>query len=200
MRQDDIIHRPADYLTELSRRVLALNAENAYTKLVVAERAASDAITTMLSSAEPTALVSAKVVDIEAAKGLLAGLYLWHDHLAQSHTISQSIPTPTGSLWHAIMHRREGDFSNSKYWYARCTNHPCSQFLAAQVAQLIASLPADKQLLRLTQAGWNPNAFVDFVEQLHDRPSDPKYSLAVELQKMEWRCLFDWSVRQSIGR
>ena len=47
----------------------------------------------------------------------LAGVWLLHDYLDESHTISQRIDTPSGSFWHGIMHRREGDFSNAKYWF-----------------------------------------------------------------------------------
>src|SRR4051794_18122244 len=55
---------------------------------------------------------------------LAAGLWLYVDDLERSHTISQSIGDTTGSYWHGIMHRREGDFSNSHYWMRRATGHP----------------------------------------------------------------------------
>src|SRR2546426_5983164 len=47
---------------------------------------------------------------------LAAGLWLYVDNLERSHTVSQGIETSTGSFWHGIMHRREGDFSNSHHW------------------------------------------------------------------------------------
>jgi hypothetical protein len=47
----------------------------------------------------------------------LAGLLLLVGDLDGSHQISQSSESAEGSLWHGIMHRREGDFGNSKYWY-----------------------------------------------------------------------------------
>lgn len=50
---------------------------------------------------------------------LQAGLWLYVDDLERSHTISQNIHTPAGSYWHGIMHRREGDFWNSKYWFRK---------------------------------------------------------------------------------
>src|SRR4028119_687385 len=53
-----------------------------------------------------------------------AGLLLLNDDLHASHEISQHIETPTGSYWHAIMHRREGDAFNSKYWWKRVGEHP----------------------------------------------------------------------------
>ena len=44
----------------------------------------------------------------------MSGLWLLAGDLDRSHTISQSIGSAEGSFWHAIMHRREGDFGNSK--------------------------------------------------------------------------------------
>src|SRR4051812_3108738 len=56
-----------------------------------------------------------EIVDQDMAQACLAGLWLLYDHLDESHTIGQSIETPTGSYWHGIMHRREPDFGNAKY-------------------------------------------------------------------------------------
>ena len=50
--------------------------------------------------------------DEDMARACLAGLWLYHDFLDESHRISQEIETPTGSYWHGLMHRREGDFGN----------------------------------------------------------------------------------------
>src|SRR4051812_10151891 len=50
---------------------------------------------------------------------LNAALWILADNLHESHTICQNIPTIHGSAWHALLHRREADFSNSKYWWRR---------------------------------------------------------------------------------
>ncbi|MEM6691357.1 MAG: hypothetical protein AAF664_18160 [Planctomycetota bacterium] len=50
---------------------------------------------------------------IRSAVLLVAG------ELDASHDISQSLHDSLGSYLHGIMHRREGDFSNAKYWFAR---------------------------------------------------------------------------------
>src|SRR4051812_8366636 len=55
--------------------------------------------------------------DANMAGCCVAGIWLLHDYLDESHKISQGIDTTSGSFWHAIMHRREGDFSNAKYWF-----------------------------------------------------------------------------------
>ena len=52
------------------------------------------------------------------------GLWLLAGDLDASHDISQTVETSDASFWHAIMHRREGDFSNAKYWFRRVGQHP----------------------------------------------------------------------------
>src|SRR5262245_2525262 len=48
------------------------------------------------------------------AEALRAGLWLLFDYMEESHELSQKIATPSGSYWHAILHRREPDPSNAK--------------------------------------------------------------------------------------
>ena len=184
---------PTDPLTSLSRKILKIDSQ-AYGQLVPA--GSGNAIARdLLQSVKPIDLLANPIEHADEAAGLLAGLWLRFDWLDESHQISQSIESPTGSFWHAIMHRREGDFSNSKYWYARCASHPSLQTLAAQAPGLIHNLPADKSLLRVIVTGWNPNAFVDLVEAVHDKPNDPRHAAAVELQRLEWQVLFDHCAR-----
>src|SRR5262249_24589033 len=141
-----------------------------YTKLVVTGSGNTQAYAALRALA-PETMLSSKPANLDAAAALLAGLWLWHDCLDESHKVSQQLHTTSGSMWHAIMHRREGDFSNSKYWYARCENHPCLPTIAAKANDVINPFPADKKILKLTIRGWDSDAFVDLVEEVYDHPN-----------------------------
>jgi hypothetical protein len=81
------------------------------------------------------------IVSAEDAKLVKAALYLRHGELDACHRIAQQVETPNGSYWHALMHRKEGDFSNSKHWYRRVgAGHPVFVKMGP---------------------GWDPYAFVD---------------------------------------
>src|SRR5437762_3525484 len=96
-----------------------------------------------------------------------AGLWLAFNFLDESHTISQELSTVEGSYWHALMHRREPDFSNSKYWFRRVGTHPIFEPLRAEAARLAEG--ASGQAAFLTrQTGWDPFAFVDLCEANYD--------------------------------
>jgi hypothetical protein len=66
----------------------------------------------------------------------LSGLWLLAGDIDRSHTISQAIDTSTGSFLHAIMHRREGDYGNSKYWFRKVGQHPVLDEISAQLGDL----------------------------------------------------------------
>ncbi len=184
---------PTDPLSKAGRMVLALDP-SAYRQLVPTSPGITQA-RDILESLQPSDLLTGTIKNSDEAQAVLAALWLWHDYLDESHRLSQNIETPTGAFWHAIMHRREGDFSNSKYWYGRCADHPALKTLAAQVGDLVHQLPADKSLLKIVMTGWSPNGLVDLVESVYQTPDDPRHETAVRLQQLEWRILFENGTR-----
>jgi hypothetical protein len=188
---------PIDPLSELSHQLLKIDAEHAYEALLPKIPGSPDA-KSILDRTPPPALIATRLSDLENANLLRSALYLWHDYLPEAHEIYQEINTPTCSFWHAIMHRREGDFVNSKHWYARCTEHPVLDIIAAQANPILNPLPFDKSILKLTVGGWNPDEFVDLVAEIEKTPDDPRRKIAVALQKLEWRVLFDHTARNAV--
>jgi hypothetical protein len=63
----------------------------------------NEAVRDRLAALTPAALFAPhKVRDADMACCCLAGLWLLHDFLDESHNISQDIETPTGSFWHVL--------------------------------------------------------------------------------------------------
>jgi hypothetical protein len=123
-------------LSPAAQAILAAGDADAYSALVVSGDGNAVALP-LLRDARPASLLLQPPLKTDAASSLLSGLWLWHDFLDESHGISQSIHSATGSYWHAVMHRREGDFGNSKYWYARCKNHPAHERIDHEVRPIL---------------------------------------------------------------
>lgn len=136
--------------------------------------------------------------DPSMADACRAAVWLYHDYIDVSHTISQKIDTATGSYWHGIMHRREPDYSNSKYWFRRVGDHPVFPALCQTASELAANtgdLPEGARLL-VTQSEWDPVAFIDLCDAAHSG-NPPAVNLCREIQQREWELLFDYSYRQT---
>jgi hypothetical protein len=69
--------------------------------------------------------LTAAIDALEAPEAVKAGLHLLNDDLERAHEIAQAHEgDKTCDYWHAIVHRREGDFDNAKYWLHRVGRHP----------------------------------------------------------------------------
>jgi hypothetical protein len=142
-----------------------LPLEKAMTKLVVPASP---------NDADLTRAVEAAVAQpaIASKPALQSALWLYIDELDRSHVISQGIDTPTGSYWHGIMHRREGDFSNSHHWFRKTGSHPA-----------IAAVE-----------GYDPHKLIDAAEAAHKSGDAPESLIAQ--QRAEWANLFVWTAKQ----
>jgi len=137
-----------------------------------------------------------KIVDERAARCCLSALWLLYDFLDESHAISQEIETAEGSYWHGIMHRREPDYGNAKYWFRRVGQHPIFEPLAVAACELVGSakekLPPAMTFLR-EQTIWDPYRFIDLCESLaHSKSAgDSAELLARRIARAEWDLLFE---------
>ncbi len=127
--------------------------------------------------------------DNEMAAACHAALWLRHNFLPESHRLSQKIGSVEGSYWHGLMHRREGDFGNSKYWFRRVGDHRVFAHVAAALPDLIDdSTPARAR--SLADGEWDPAAFIDLCEAAVRGDPDLR-TFCAAIQQKEWELLFD---------
>ena len=80
---------------------------------------------------EILALVHAAVDSVPNHPTAQAGLWLYIGDWERAHDICQIDEAATAG-WHAVIHRREGDFSNALYWHRRArTDDSLTRRLAA---------------------------------------------------------------------
>src|SRR6266550_1802713 len=145
------------------------------------------------------AFVGKQIANRDTARCCLSALWLWHDFLDESHRISQEIETIDGSYWHGIMHRREPDYGNAKYWFRRVPHHPIFEPLTAAAWELANKSQLDEPAKFLaSQKSWDAFRFVDLCEAIA-RGRSRCEQLAREIARIEWQLLFDNCYREAIG-
>ena len=89
------------------------------------------------------AALSKEIAKLAVAEIGRAALYLWNDEIEKAHIIAQQTSTKTGSLVHGVLHRRQPDYTNAKYWLRQIGKHPVWSVLKKEMP------------------GWDPILFVD---------------------------------------
>lgn len=138
-----------------------------------------------------------------------AGLYLLNESLDKSHEIAQEITNATGSYWHALMHRMEGDYSNAKYWFNDVGHHPIFSNLLLYVSNYLTVkdlADLDNEALRqklevlTTSPEWVPCVFIDVIELQVSLVQNPIVDGWLRhIQRYEMQLLLQYCYEQSCG-
>lgn len=154
-----------------------------------------------LSKLEPAQHLPGRVESTQRT-ALLAGLWQVNDYLDESHRHSQSIEGEgrdvDGDYWHGIMHRREPDFGNSKYWFRRVGTHPCfdalSRLASLALSECDSESAANWQSRLGVDGAWNAAAFVDLCESALRTGDEPLTTAAERIQWAEMLLLLEHSI------
>jgi hypothetical protein len=121
-------------------------------------------------------------LDDERRDAALALALLWHDDLDGAHRLCQAHEGhPDNDYVHALLHRREGDFGNAKYWFREVGSHP----VYAAVAK--AATAAGQSGL-VDGGAWKPAAMVDACAEALTRDT-ARQAVLMQLQAAEFRAL-----------
>lgn len=116
------------------------------------------------------------------------GLLYALDSIDEAHRIFQDSPSDLGSYWHGMMHRREGDFDNARYWFRRSGVLPFFDELQSAACNVSADMAR--------QSNWDPYLFTGTCEQARFGETEGLKDLST-LQRMEFEVLFDYCWRLS---
>lgn len=150
------------------------------TGLVSLRRAANPKITRLIDQTLPADLVAPAAINSSIHVDLVkAALFLWNDDFDHAHEYAQVAHNPEGSYWHAILHRREPDYSNAHYWYSRVGSHPVFH----QMAKIYP--------------GWKPE---NFILQCQKKRSPEDAAKLVEKQLKEFQLLFRHTYSEAVRK
>jgi hypothetical protein len=116
-------------------------------------------------------------------KAALTGLaLLWHDHWDDSHSVVQRFEGDSDcDLVHGILHRREGDLANARYWCSQVPKHPAFAPIAAAMESARDRYPSISRFVK--NGAWSPMAFLTSAIQ------KPHFSEYQNIQALELKAI-----------
>lgn len=143
-----------------------------------------------IREAGDAALAGDAVIRDAAAFALVRGGLLYAvDAIDAAHPVFQDVPGDLGAYWHGMVHRREGDFDNARYWFRRAGTLPFFGSLHSVASQFSADVAR--------QPDWDPYLFTGQCEQAHFGTAELGGELA-RLQRAEFDVLFDYCWRRAV--
>jgi hypothetical protein len=116
------------------------------------------------------------------------GLFYALDALPEAHAIFQEATDDPGAYWHGMLHRREGDFDNARYWFRRAGVLPF-------FAEMHRGACAHSELMA-RQSNWDPYLFTGQCEQTRFGADEFAGEMQA-LQRVEFDAIFDYCWRRS---
>ncbi len=119
-----------------------------------------------------------------------AGLFYYHNALEDSHKGSARTEGDMAAYWHGMVHRREGDFENARYWMRRAGEQPVFQEMQGRAS--------DGSPHMSRQSNWDPFLFINLCEQFKYGEYSYKKEIG-HLQRAEFAAMFDYAWRRCVA-
>ena len=110
------------------------------------------------------------------------------DAIHEAHAVFQEAPGDLGAYWHGMMHRREGDFENARYWFRRAGK--------LGFFDLLHRAASEHSPVMARQSNWDPYLFTGECEQARFGAEEGLKELAA-LQLVEFEGVFEYCWRKS---
>lgn len=138
-------------------------------------------------------------VSPEVFRLLKAIALLYHDQHDQAHDLVQDGSDADTALIHAILHRREPDFWNAKYWFRRVPDHPIYRDMTPHLERLATDDLSRGMVSELTMTGSvDPFRLVDVIESAsHARTGGPEAKFLRQVQQSEFEALVAYVLRSN---
>ena len=120
---------------------------------------------------------------------LRAGLFYYHNAIADSHREAARDEGDLAAYWHGMVHRREGDFDNARYWMRRAGEQPVFQEMQGRVHDGAPNMAR--------QSNWDPFLFINLCEQYKYGEHEYKKEIGA-LQRVEFAVMFDYVWRRCV--
>ena len=144
-----------------------------------------------IAKADDSTLFDGKpLLDASALARIRGGLLYAVDAIHEAHTIFQDDTSDLGSYWHGMMHRREGDFDNARYWFRRAGRLP--------VAHKLHSAACEYSPNMARQETWDAYLLTGLCEQAKFGAQE-LVGECIKLQRVEFDGLFAYCWRQAVG-
>ncbi len=132
------------------------------------------ALARRIAAGTPQPSMTGEIRRYDCSGEVRAGLFFLNGDWDLAHRAAQGLDSANGAYWHALVHRQEGNFSNSKYWMHRVSDSPVFLLLvevAGQEGEEAGVVPRGR---------WDPVRFTD----LYADPSHHHWTRRVEQREM----------------
>ena len=160
-------------------------------------RVASPVITAIHGFSDE-ALLGGVIDDSNAAMAARAGLFLLAGGLDDAHRIVQDVDTLEARYWHGIVHRREPDYSNAKYWFRQLGHHAVFDDLVR--TGTFEDLLSQKTINHILPSGkWDPFRFVDLCDDDEKGGGAVILNDLLIIQQKEIDLLLHFCIQKALG-